>query len=58
MSELWRETFGERIMGSQDLVEEQERGFDLELMRCAAAARGLLIKRPLRWQVFERKRMN
>ena len=57
MSELWRETFGERIMGSQDLVEEQERGFDLELMRCAAAAIGL-IKRPFRWQVFERKRMN
>ena len=48
MSELWRETFGERIMGSQDLVEERERGFDLELMRCAAAARGLLIKRPFR----------
>ena len=49
-----RQTAGQR----EDLVEERERGFNLDVMRAASAVFGLLVELlpcPFRWQGFARQ---
>jgi hypothetical protein len=44
--ELWRRTLGKLIYGTEDVIKEHERSFDLEVMRGTSAASRLLIELP------------
>ena len=55
--EFGSRALGERICGAQDVIEQREGRFNLEVMGSAPAASRFLVELPcpLRWQSFKRK---